>query len=232
MGADARVVIDPRFKGPPDSANGGYVCGLLGRRLEGPFEVTLKAPPPLERELTIEAGGASGVSLLDGETELADGRAVDRLQLEPHVRPSLAAAREASKRFVGLTGHPYPGCFVCGPEADRGLAIFPGPLGGGVHSAALEPREDLPLEGPALAREIATAALDCPSFPWAEMSTMLLGRLTTELLEPIDPARSHVLIGWGVGSEGRKHTTASALLSEEGDLLGRAKAVWIEVPNG
>jgi len=32
-----RVVIDRRFNGPPNSANGGYTCGLVG--------TTVKAAP-------------------------------------------------------------------------------------------------------------------------------------------------------------------------------------------
>ena len=35
------VVIPRRFNGPPDSANGGYTAGLLGRALPGVSEVTL-----------------------------------------------------------------------------------------------------------------------------------------------------------------------------------------------
>ena len=43
------VRIDPRFRGPPASGNGGYVTGLLARELGGfGCSVTLKAPPPLD----------------------------------------------------------------------------------------------------------------------------------------------------------------------------------------
>ena len=41
------VVIEKRFCGPPNSGNGGYVCGLLAAHIEADAEVTLLAPPPL-----------------------------------------------------------------------------------------------------------------------------------------------------------------------------------------
>ena len=46
------VMIPRRFNGPPDSGNGGYSCGVVAALLDAPaVEVTLRAPPPLEREL-------------------------------------------------------------------------------------------------------------------------------------------------------------------------------------
>jgi hypothetical protein len=36
-----------RFCGPPDTGNGGYVCGLIAGFVEGPAEVTLRLPPPV-----------------------------------------------------------------------------------------------------------------------------------------------------------------------------------------
>ena len=44
-----RIIIDRRFNGPPNSANGGYTCGLVGTALEAPsVRVSLRKPPPLE----------------------------------------------------------------------------------------------------------------------------------------------------------------------------------------
>lgn len=34
------ITIDKRFRGPPHSANGGYVCGLLSSAMGGSAEVT------------------------------------------------------------------------------------------------------------------------------------------------------------------------------------------------
>lgn len=55
MGETATTItISARFDGPPTTGNGGYVCGLVARHVDGPAEVTLWAPPPLERPLTLE----------------------------------------------------------------------------------------------------------------------------------------------------------------------------------
>ena len=51
------MTIPRRFRGPPNSGNGGYVCGMLARQIAGAAEVTLRAPPPLETELgLVEVG--------------------------------------------------------------------------------------------------------------------------------------------------------------------------------
>jgi hypothetical protein len=50
----APLVIAPRFCGPPDSGNGGYVCGLIAGRLGEQTEMTLRAPPPLATPMTVE----------------------------------------------------------------------------------------------------------------------------------------------------------------------------------
>ena len=47
------MTIPRRFRGPPNSGNGGYVCGMLARQIAGAAEVTLRAPPPLETKLDL-----------------------------------------------------------------------------------------------------------------------------------------------------------------------------------
>ena len=38
------ITIARRFRGPPNSGNGGYVCGMLARHIAGAAEVMLRAP--------------------------------------------------------------------------------------------------------------------------------------------------------------------------------------------
>lgn len=47
------VTISRRFCGPPNSGNGGYVCGRIARHIPGAATVRLLSPPPLETELRI-----------------------------------------------------------------------------------------------------------------------------------------------------------------------------------
>ena len=64
-----QVIIARRFRGPPDSGNGGYSCGLLARHFDGPVEVTLKAPPPVDTPMAIVGDGTS-VRLMHGDWKL------------------------------------------------------------------------------------------------------------------------------------------------------------------
>jgi len=49
------IIIDKRYCGPPNSGNGGYVCGRLAQHIPGGAEVTLRAPPPLDKPLDAAA---------------------------------------------------------------------------------------------------------------------------------------------------------------------------------
>ena len=60
------MTIARRYRGPLDSANGGYAAGLLGARLGDAAEVTLRLPPPLERPLAVRREG-DRLLLLDGD---------------------------------------------------------------------------------------------------------------------------------------------------------------------
>lgn len=124
------MVIEEQFRGPPGSANGGYACSTVARWVDGPAEVTLRVPPPLGRELTV-VREEDRVSLPDGELLVAEARptVVDVEVPEP---VSLAEAERAAARCPWRDEHPYPTCFVCGPqrEAGGGLYIFPGPVEG------------------------------------------------------------------------------------------------------
>ena len=68
------LTIERRFCGPPASGNGGYVAGLLARELGGSVcEVTLLAPPPLDRPLEMRWDGAAAHPL-DGEQPIASAQ--------------------------------------------------------------------------------------------------------------------------------------------------------------
>jgi hypothetical protein len=66
------IVIERRFRGPPESGQGGYTCGVLAREIDGAAEVTLRKPPPLERELTLESDEGGRHVLRDAHTILAE----------------------------------------------------------------------------------------------------------------------------------------------------------------
>ena len=66
-----QVIIDRRFRGPPESGHGGYVCGVVADLMGGPAEVILRRPPPLGRPLEVQRLEGGRVALRDGETFIA-----------------------------------------------------------------------------------------------------------------------------------------------------------------
>jgi hypothetical protein len=88
----------------------------------------------------------------------------------------------------------------------------------------------IPHDEQGLLPEIAWGALDCPSYVpamWNADVPSLLARMHAELLEPIPLGEPIVATGWLLGAEGRKHYTASALLTADGRLLARAAHLWV-----
>ncbi len=213
------MIIPPRYNGPPDSANGGYECGLVSEALGGGFEVTLKRPPPLGVDLDLV-----GNELRYGDVVIAEARRAPHPDLETPEPVSVAEAEEASKRFPGFEHHAYPTCFTCGPDRTDGLGIFPGPVAGrnGLVAAPWTPGEVRP--------EIVWAALDCPG-GWAvddfQREGVMLGRMAAAIVAMPERGRAHVLIGWAAGEDGRKRRAGSALFTDAGELLAVARSTWI-----
>jgi len=229
--SDSRfVTIDARFRGPPDSGNGGYVCGMVAAAAGEPVAVRLKRPPPLGVPLAFDE--ADGVlRLMQGETIVAEARpaAVD---LEVPPPPDHAEAVIASLGYIGFAQHPFPGCFVCGPKrlAGDGLRIFAGPLGD--RSLVAAPWiPDGTLAGPdgAISPEFLWAALDCPGCFATPMAgrLALLGELAARIERPLRPGEPCVVTGWERHTEGRKHFAGTAIFGPDGDLVARAAATWI-----
>jgi len=108
------VIIDKRYCGPPNSGNGGYVCGRLARHIPGGAEVTLRAPPPLDKQLDVIATDDGLWELRDGATVVATGRpaSLELTRLEKASFDEACAAELLTP--VKPHEHPLPTCFVCG----------------------------------------------------------------------------------------------------------------------
>ena len=231
----SEVRIERRFRGPAQSGNGGYTCGLLAAQIEGPAEVTLRVPPPLERKLERRPDGEGGAELLDGEAVVASARPV-RLAGSVRGPVTVDEAERASQRYTWADRHPYPGCFVCGPERrpGDGLRIFPGPVDGReLHACTWRPAADLGDAEGNVRPEFVWAALDCPTGivteRFADLGTVILGRLAAEQSGTVPTGQTYVLTAWTEGREGRKLDTGSALFTAGGELLAHARARWIEL---
>jgi hypothetical protein len=228
------VTIARRYCGPPESANGGYACGVVGTLLDGPAEVTLRSPPPLDRPFAVEREGAT-VRIRDGATLVAEAKPAT-LALEAPPAPSFAEASEATQRYLWWETHPYPTCFVCGPKrtVGDGLCIFPGALAGrNLAAAPFVPDATLADDSGRVRAEIVWAALDCSSwfgfhcFHEFNEGLVLLGRLTARIDERPRVGDRCVCAGWFLERDGRKIHCGSALYAESGQPLAVARATWI-----
>ena len=228
-----RIKIDRRFCGPPDSGNGGYVCGLAAGFIDGAAEVTLRKPPPLEQSLELERIGKK-ILFRDQNHIVAEVRPAI-LELAVPNPPTYAEAKEAAKLYPGFKEHVFPTCFVCGPERAEGdgLRIFPNTIPmKNLVAAPWIPDDSLADDNGKVRPEFLWSALDCPG-GWAVTVTkprpIVLGRLAACVDNRIKPGEQCVVIGWEIGADGRKLYSGSAVFSESGKLCGKAKATWIEV---
>jgi len=214
------LVIERRFRGPRDSGNGGYSAGLFARAFGGrEVEVTLRLPPPLGTPLDLDTDGR----VRHGDAVVAEVRPGE-VRIAPPVGVSWAEAVTAQ---VPDLESPFPECFVCGhARGDDGLHIHAGPVESrGVHAAPWTVRGDT--VGP----EFVWAALDCPGAYATGVlgrGTVVLGQLTARVDRVPGPGEECVVVGWSLGSEGRKHGAGTALFAASGELLGLARARWIE----
>src|SRR6185436_8973 len=124
------ITIPRRFCGPPESGNGGYVCGRLAAFIAGPAVVRLNVPPPLDVPMTVRPAGG-GVEMVRGETVIATARPSE-VAIDVPAPPSYAEAEAAARSYEGFRSHAFPTCFVCGPQRrpGDGLRTFPGRLSG------------------------------------------------------------------------------------------------------
>lgn len=235
MGAD-RIEIAPRFRGPPESGNGGYVGGRLAAFVDAPvIDVSLRLPPPLGRPLDVERRGA-GAALLDGDAVIAEAAPGELSLRVPQPVGFKAAVRGATRSpFLYPDGHAFPGCFVCGPARDEGdgLRIFAGAVDDDVWACPWTPHPSLADEAGQIGPEFAWAALDCPTGAVSanpmSRPPVVLARMTARITGRIEVGRRHILQSWRIEWDGRKRHAGSALYDEDGLLLGAAQALWIEV---
>jgi len=222
------LVIDPHFRGPTGSANGGYTCGVLASLLHGPTEVTLRLPPPLERPLEVHwEDDRRRVELRDGDAVVAEARPaeieIDLPQPIPFDDAAAAALPEGDRDSA------FPECFVCGWARDDGLGIYAGAVAGKhLVAAPWTPRDEH------VAPEFVWAALDCPgayAVHGGERGMPVLGRLAVRVEHLPHPGEQCVVLGWPLGEDGRKLYAGTALFGEDGRVLGVGRATWI-TPKG
>ena len=226
------LTVARRFCGPPNSSNGGYFAGLVATLASRTLEVRLLKPPPLDVEFTVAEGPDGALWVLQGEEPIGEARPAV-LQLDVRPAPDYLEAVEASRRYAGFRHHRFPTCFVCGTQRVRGdgLRIFAGPIPErGVVAAPWVPDTSLDGGEGKVRPEFMSAALDCPGYyaVAADDRMMLLAEFTAHVDRLVHIGESCTLIGWRLGVRGRKHEAGTAIFDGEGQLCGKARAVWME----
>jgi hypothetical protein len=230
------LTVSARFCGPPGTANGGYLAGRLAAEVgTATVGVRLRRPTPLDRPLELRRDGTA-VELLDGDEVLARAEPAE-LELDVPAPPTWAAAAAAAAALRPRTEHPFPDCFGCGPHRRPGdaVAALLGPLPDRpeLWAGGWRPTAELPSSDGRAATETVWAALDCPSFqPLTDGVPHVLGTLVARQERPVRLDADHVLLAWALGRDGRRATSASAIIGPDGEVCARARAVWIALPRG
>lgn len=227
------VIIDPRFRGPTQSGNGGYSCGLLAEVLGGSVEVTLRAPPPLAAPLALRRVD-DGARLEHDGAVIAEARRVDVEWTPPPSPPALDQARAAMQGYGGHHAHDYPHCFACGPARapGDGLRIFSGRIADGVVAAVWHADASLADAGGRMPLPVLWAAIDCAGY-WGAIEglesrpQMLLGRMTARFDGAVAPGDDCIVLGWRERIDGRKYHAGTALFDAQRRLLGQSRQTWI-----
>lgn len=226
------IRVASRFCGPPGSANGGYVSGLVAGAIGSLVTVRLLRPPPLETDLALVDEGAGCFSVLHGAERVMEARPGE-LGLTAPPPPSYVEALDASLHAPGLSDHPCPGCFVCGTARARGdgLRLFAAPVPGReIAAAAWLPDGSLSGTDGKIAPEFIAAALDCPGFHALRTGRRLwlLGEYTCHIDRLVHVGEACVISAWRIQLRGRVATVGTALFDEEGGLCALARGTWIE----
>lgn len=227
--------VAARYCGPPASANGGYICGLVADVIGQLVTVRLLKPPPLDTDMTLHVDeGAWYVE--QASNRIAEARPANLNDLTPPAPPSYATAVESARHatWADPAQHPCPGCFVCGPLrlAGDGMRLFAGPVSDrqALVATGWVPDTSLGRADGTIASEFIAAALDCPGFQSLQtgLKPYLLGEFTCRIDRPVHVDEPCVIVGWRIEVKGRRHIVGTALHGEDGSLRAVAKGVWIE----
>jgi hypothetical protein len=236
MGPDVSPLrVATRFCGPPASANGGYVCGLVAEAIGRLVTVRLLKPPPLEADMTVHPDADGTWHIEHDGQRLIDARPATLDDIAPPAPVSYVEALDAARHapWSDPAQHPCPGCFVCGPLRARGdgLRLFAGVVPErDVVATGWLPDASLGLADGKVAPAFIAAALDCPGFQALRtgMKPWLLGEYTCRIDRRVHVDEPCVILGWKLETKGRRSIVGTALYDEDGELCALAKGVWIE----
>jgi hypothetical protein len=225
--------VPRRFNGPLESGHGGYSSAVIAGLIEGPAEVTLRSPVPLDTSLDVTRDDDGSVRVLVRETLVAEASPTRALDVEVPEPVSLEEARAAKGRYRGSTEGLFSQCFVCGPGREDALGVFAGNVEGRELVASPWTPPEWTADGAAgVLPEYIWAVMDCPTYFAVytddELPMSFLGRMTARIDAPCAAGEEHVVMAWPISADGRKHEAGAAVVSRNGDVLAVARALMIE----
>jgi len=232
MPTEHHLRVPARFCGPPTSANGGYVAGLVAAAMGRNVIVRLVGPPPLDTDLVLRGAEDGQWRLYAGDRPVIEVRE-GAPDLTPPAACDVVTARAASIDGRGDFIHPCPGCFVCGPAraAGDGLRLWAGAVPGReIVATPWVPADEFAQDDGKIAPEIIAAALDCPGYMALRSGgeSWLLGEYSLHIDRRVHPGEACVITGWELSRRGRVATVGTALYDEAGQLCAVARGTWIQ----
>ena len=238
------ILVPRQFRGPPFTANGGYICGVLSNAVGGRGVAMLRSGVPLDTTVTLQPGEDGAVVLVNAEgAVLGSARPADDSQIPnpPPATPNIEEARAfaAAGQFAQKSLH--RGCFSCciEREAGEGLGVHVGQIDGAPagHCAGIwTPHANFADADGTIPDEITWGALDCSgSMAWwikAGSPVGLLGTMAGEVLKKPKAGETYVVVAWAREVEGRKHFAGVALFDGAGEVMARSGQIWIGRPPG
>src|SRR5665213_2038058 len=88
--------VAARYCGPPGSANGGYICGVVAGHIQQPVTVRLLRPPPLDTALALHGVERGLWAVDDAGLRCIEARATLPLELAIPGSPGYAQAQDSS----------------------------------------------------------------------------------------------------------------------------------------
>ncbi len=228
------LIIEPLYNGPPQSANGGYLIGLLGKYLEGSYMSRLFAPPPLDTPMRIMRNEDGSVDVYDGNQIIA--HAEQAIFEKPELpQSSMEEAAKGARKYVGLDlTYKYHHCFVCGmarPIAD-GLHIYAGPIDSSTFGAPWYPLKLHADKEGMILPEFIIGALDCPAgiaCMGSPPKLLILGSMWVNIVANAPTGIDYFILSACEKVEGRKHYGSSILYDTNQRLIAYSKSIWISI---
>jgi len=233
--ATETITIPARFNGPRESGNGGYSAGLVAGLIDGPAEVSLRSPVPLDTALPVERSQHGEVMVRDRGTLVATARvAAEGVDLDVPAPVDPDEARRAAARYRGSGYDLLSQCYVCGCERVDTFGVFAAPVDGrGIVASPWTPPCWAADTVGHVRPEHIWAALDCPtyfaSYVNEPFGMSMLARMSARIDAAVVAGTEHVVIAWPIATDGRKRHAASAVLSADGEVLAVAQALLIEL---